>query len=94
MQAFLTFSIFLALRSSEENYAKKGKIEEEEEKKYLVRDDIEKLFRSNNESITTDEIDKLMNDVFKIEETDGKIYFDNFYRVMKDVVSPKNLGLF
>ena len=72
----------------------KGKKGLEEERNYLVREDIEKLFRSNNESMTKDEVDRLMNDVFEIDKTDGKIYFDNFYKVMKDVVSPKNLKLF
>jgi Ca2+-binding EF-hand superfamily protein len=72
----------------------KGKKDMEEERNYLVREDIEKLFRSNNESMTKEEVDRLMNEVFEIEKTDGKIYFDNFYRVMKDVVSPKNLKLF
>lgn len=72
----------------------KGKKDMEEERNYLVREDIGKLFRSNNESITTEEINKLMDEVFEIEKTDGKIYFDKFYQIMKDVVSPQNLKLF
>ena len=87
----LNFSVFLAIRSTIDRNDAKGKIEG---RKYLVREDIETLFRTNNESITTAEIDKLMNEVFEIEKTDGKIYFENFYRVMKDVVSPQNLKLF
>lgn len=72
----------------------KGKKDAEEERNYLVRDDIEKLFRSNNESMTTDEVDRLMTEVFEVDKIEGRIYFDNFYKVMKDVVSPKNLKLF
>ena len=88
------YSIFLAIRSMNESDTMKGKKEEMEDRNYLVREDIEKLFRSNNESISKEEIERLMTDVFEIEKTDGKIYFDKFYKVMKDVVAPKNLKLF
>lgn len=88
----LIVSIFLAIRSNNESDTMKGK--KDEERHYLVREDIEKLFRSNNESVTQDEVDRLMTDVFEIDKHDGKISFANFYKVMKDVVSPKNLKLF
>ena len=72
----------------------KGRKEMEEDRTYLVREDIEKLFRSNNESMSTEEIDRLMEEVFKVDKLDGRIDFETFYKVMKDVVSPKNLKLF
>ena len=90
----LTDSIFLAIRSNNENDTMKGKKDMEEDRAYLVRDDIEKLFRSNNESMSTEEVDRLMEEVFGVDKIDGRIDFQNFYKVMKDVVSPKNLKLF
>ena len=84
----------MAIRSNNESDTLKGKKDMDEERHYLVREDIEKLFRSNNESVTQDEIDRLMTDVFEIDKHNGQIDFPNFYKVMKDVVSPKNLKLF